>query len=168
MAFRTLLIGLAAAAFALAEGQASALAAASGHSGRAASLPPSNQLLIGGPLEVVVENVRVAKGHVHVDVCSQDLFLNEKDCIYTGVAPAVAGVTTVIVPKVPAGRYAVQAYLDENDNGKVDRNVLGIPKEEVGFSGNPLLITGPPRWKTVSFDHGAAGGSIHLKLRAFP
>lgn len=165
MAFRSLLVGLGAAVLLA----GSAHAAASGRAGRvAASLPPSNQLLIGSALEVVVENVRVARGHVHIDVCSQETFLNEKDCIYSATAPAVAGVTTVIVPKVPAGRYAIQAYLDENDNGKVDRNALGIPKEEVGFSGNPLLLTGPPRWKTVSFEHGPAGGSIHLKLRGFP
>ncbi len=167
MIFRSFLVGAAAASALVAGVPARALAAATS-SGRAGSLPPSNQLLIGGPLEVVVENVRTAKGHLHVDVCSQDTFLNEKDCIYTADAPAVAGVTTVIVPRLPAGRYAVQAYLDENDNGRVDRNRLGIPREEVGFSGNPLLITGPPRWKTVSFDHGAMGGSIRLKLRSFP
>lgn len=172
MTLRSLLIGAAAVSAVAVWGQGAQAGQAAAHLGvhvaTAVSLPPASAFLAGSPLEIVVENVRASKGHVHVDVCSQDTFLNERDCIYSATAPAVAGVTTVIVPKVPAGRYAVQAYLDENDNGKVDRNPLGIPREEVGFSGNPLLIAGPPRWKSVSFDHGAEGGSIHLKLRTFP
>ena len=125
-------------------------------------------LLIAPPLEVVVENVRAARGHVHVDVCPKETFLTDEDCIYVGSAPAVKGVTTVVVPRLPPGRYAIQAYLDENDNGKVDRNRLGIPKEPVGFSRDPSLLLGPPRFKSVAIDQSAAGASIHVKLHAFP
>ena len=66
-------------------------AATSGHTGvKGGSLPPPSSFIAGSPLEVVVENVRVAKGHVHVDVCSQETFLNEKDCVYSADMPATA------------------------------------------------------------------------------
>ena len=137
-------------------------------SGGAASLPSPSSFLAGSPLEVVVENVKTAKGHVHVDVCPKETFLTKDDCVFTASAVAVQGVTTVVIPRLPPGKYAVQAYLDENDNGRVDRNRLGIPKEEVGFSRDPNLLLGQPRFKAVAFDHVGGGGSIHVKLRSFP
>ena len=147
------------------------LCGAAAKSGGAASLPPSSALLMGAPLEVVVENVRAARGHVHVDVCHKETFLTDEDCIYVGSAstsPAVRGVTTVVVPRLPPGKYAVQAYLDENDNGTVDRNRLGIPKEAVGFSRDPSLLLGAPRFKAVAIDQSATGASVRVKLHAFP
>ena len=41
-----------------------------------------------------------------------------------------------------AGRYAVQAFLDENGNGEVDRALFGIPKEGVGFSNDAKIRLG--------------------------
>lgn len=45
---------------------------------------------------------------------------------------------------LPAGDYAVSTFLDENNNGKLDQNMVGIPKERFGFSNNPRILTGPP------------------------
>ncbi len=132
------------------------------------SLPPPSSLIIGAPLEITVENVKSTKGHIHVDVCTKDTFLNDHDCAWSIVAPAVVGSTVLVLPKLPAGRYAVQAYQDENDNGTVDRNALGIPRESVGFSRDPALILGPPHWRNVAIDQTAAGSQIHLKLKTFP
>jgi uncharacterized protein (DUF2141 family) len=136
--------------------------------GAAPSLPPPSPLVIGAPLEITVENVRNAKGHVHVDVCTKDTFMSEEDCAVSAVVPATPGRTVVVIPRLPAGRYAVQAYQDENDNGHVDRNKLGIPTESVGFSRDPVLILGPPRWRAVAIDQTATGSQIHLKLKTFP
>src|SRR5262245_61492436 len=38
---------------------------------------------------------------------------------------------------LPQGTYAVSALHDENGNGKMDKNFLGIPKEGYGASNNP-------------------------------
>lgn len=40
--------------------------------------------------------------------------------------------------------YSIAAFLDENDNGKLDKNFLGIPKEPYGFSKNVKGMFGPP------------------------
>ncbi len=45
---------------------------------------------------------------------------------------------------LPEGDYAISAFLDENGNGKLDKNLFGIPKERFGFSNNPTILTGPP------------------------
>lgn len=59
-----------------------------------------------------------------------------------GVAVSGRDVTATI--DLPPGTYAISVFLDENGNGKLDQNVIGIPKERFGFSNNPRILTGPP------------------------
>lgn len=42
--------------------------------------------------------------------------------------------------------YSIAAFLDENDNSKLDKNFLGIPKESYGFSNNVKGMFGPPNF----------------------
>lgn len=46
--------------------------------------------------------------------------------------------------KIYPGNYAVSVLHDENMNGKMDKNWLGIPKEGFGASNNPKIGFGPP------------------------
>ena len=46
--------------------------------------------------------------------------------------------------ELPKGAYAVSAFHDVNNNGKLDTNPLGIPKEPYGFSNNARGTFGPP------------------------
>jgi uncharacterized protein (DUF2141 family) len=39
---------------------------------------------------------------------------------------------------VPHGEYAIAVFVDVNGNGKMDKNFLGIPKEQYGFSNNVM------------------------------
>lgn len=119
-----------------------------------------------GTLTINVDNVRVAKGRVHVDICPEAKFLKE-DCPWSGNARAQVGVTSVSVGNLPAGRYAVQAFLDENSNGDVDRGLFGIPKEGVGFSNNAKIRLGPPKFAEAAFTFNGGAQAIHLNLRYF-
>ena len=57
---------------------------------------------------------------------------------------AITGRTMkVTFPDVPAGSYAVSIEHDEDSNGKLKTNFIGMPKEGVGISNNP---GGIPRW----------------------
>ncbi|WP_267382955.1 DUF2141 domain-containing protein [Sphingomonas sp. GC_Shp_6] len=122
-----------------------------------------------GTLTVRVGNVRNANGRVHVDICPEARFLKD-GCPYSGAAPAVAGTTVVVVHGVAPGRYAIQAYHDENRNDKVDRNFLGLPKEGVGFSNDAKIVLFPPRapqWADAKFDFAGPAQTTMLNLRYF-
>ncbi len=56
---------------------------------------------------------------------------------------------------VPHGTYALAVIHDENDNGKLD-TFMGMPREGFGFSRNPGIGFGPPRFTSASFDVVAA------------
>jgi uncharacterized protein (DUF2141 family) len=116
-------------------------------------------------LHVVVSHVRSARGHIRVDVCSAEEFL--QDCVHSGAEPAALGETTVFVPDVPPGVYAVQVYQDENDNHKVDRNMLGLPKEGIGFSNDAPIRLAPPKFPAAAFSYAGGDQTIRLRLRHF-
>jgi uncharacterized protein (DUF2141 family) len=119
-----------------------------------------------GVLTVDVGNVRIAKGVVHIDVCPEAKFLKD-DCPWSGNARAKLGETRVTVANLPAGRYAVQAFLDENSNGKVDRGWFGIPKEGVGFSNDAKIRLSPPKFAEAVFAFDGNSRTIRLNLRYF-
>jgi len=119
----------------------------------------------GGTLHVQVDNVRALTGRVHVDLCTQPQFL--KDCPITAEAPPNIGLTTVTLRNLKPGRYAVQAFYDQNGNKKVDRALFGIPKEGVGFSNDAKIRMAPPKWDEAVFDYDGQERTIRLKLRYF-
>lgn len=119
-----------------------------------------------GTLSVEVTNVRNGKGRVHIDVCPEAKFL-KSDCPYFAVAPAHVGTTIVTLHGLPAGRYAVQAFHDENSNDKVDRAIFGLPKEGVGFSNDAPIRFSPPKWADAVFAFDRPTQTIRLKLRYF-
>lgn len=95
-------------------------------------------------VEVHVAKVAAGKGKINVAVCDREHFL--KQCVYSGSAPAqvnAAGETVVRIQNVPAGTWAVLAYQDENSNNDLDR-LLGIPRENYGFSNDARGHFGPP------------------------
>jgi uncharacterized protein (DUF2141 family) len=61
---------------------------------------------------------------------------------------AVAG--PIRIPALVPGDYAALVIHDENRNGKLD-TMLGMPREGFGFSRNPALRMGPPRYGDVRF-----------------
>jgi len=119
-----------------------------------------------GVLTIDVGNVRAARGNVHIDVCPEALFLKD-DCPWSGNALARIGTTRVSVNGLPAGRYAVQAFFDENGNGKVDQMLFGIPKEGVGFSNDAKIVFSPPKFAAAAFAFDGKEQAIRLNLRYF-
>lgn len=65
-------------------------------------------------------------------------------------------------PGIVTGTYAVSVFHDENSNGKMDTNLMGIPREGVGASNNAKGHFGPPRFDAAAFHF--TGGQLDLKI----
>lgn len=61
------------------------------------------------------------------------------------------------------GKYAVSVYHDLNENGKLDRNLVGIPKEPFAFSNTEKLKMGPPAFEDASFHLGSEVKTIAME-----
>ncbi|NCF16435.1 MAG: DUF2141 domain-containing protein, partial [Gammaproteobacteria bacterium] len=57
---------------------------------------------------------------------------------------------TYEIDDVPPGEVAVLVYVDENENGLIDKNFIGIPKEPLGISNN-YRPKGPPTFNRARF-----------------
>ena len=104
-------------------------------------------------LTVVVEHVNEEGGNIGVLVFNspkgwpEDRKLALKDV----VVKAHPGTVTVTVPDLPAGNYAVAVAHDVNVNHKLDKNWLGMPKEQYAVSNNPHVVLKAPSFDTARF-----------------
>lgn len=78
-------------------------------------------------------------------------FLAKGKTIIKQHAPATHGTVAFCVSIPQTGSYAAAVYHDENDNGKFDRNWIGLPGEGGGFSNNPKTFLGPPSYAQAAF-----------------
>jgi uncharacterized protein (DUF2141 family) len=67
---------------------------------------------------------------------------------------------------VPYGDYGVAVFHDENSNGKMDKNVLGIPLEPYGFSNNVRITFGPPKWEEAKFTVKGSTAEVSIGVEA--
>lgn len=68
----------------------------------------------------------------------------------------------VVIEDLPLGKYAISAIHDEDENGKLNTNLVGYPLEKFGFSNNPKIYVTPPSFEKASFE--VQSGSKHLSI----
>lgn len=78
---------------------------------------------------------------------------------------AKEGLTTVQIPDMPLGEYAISLLHDENANGKMDFNMFGIPIEGYGFSNNPRVILSAPSFNESKFSVLSANEVISVQIK---
>jgi uncharacterized protein (DUF2141 family) len=110
-----------------------------------------------------VAGIESAEGHVMVALYDENGFL-KKAVKGARVKPAGASVAGTF-GDVPAGSYAAVAFHDENGNGKLDFNPIGIPIEKTGFSRDATGLMGPPSFADSKFEVNGAATAIVVTLR---
>ena len=82
-----------------------------------------------------------------------------------GATPAVQNGARIVFKDLPEGEYAFAVYHDANANGKMDKNLLGIPTEDYAFSNNALGKMGPPSYASAKFALPATGADLRVSLK---
>ena len=65
---------------------------------------------------------------------------------------------------IPPGTYARAVIHDEDMNGKLDTNWLGIPTEGYGFSNDATGVLGPPPFSAASFKYDGQNVDLTMSL----
>lgn len=65
---------------------------------------------------------------------------------------------------IPPGTYAIAVIHDENMNGKLETNWLGIPIEGYGFSNDAKGVTGVPSFSAASFAYNGRNLDLTMSL----
>jgi uncharacterized protein (DUF2141 family) len=127
-----------------------------------------NAAMQNGSLQVTVTNLRSNKGHLLISVFnSSDGFPSNVNKAFRKQQVAISNQQAVInFADMPAGNYAVAILHDENDDGKMNSNFFGIPKEGYGFSNNVMGTFGPPSFSKASFAcTSSANKSVSIRAR---
>ncbi len=115
-------------------------------------------------LDIELTGIENDHGLVRVAVCTPATFTT-KHCPFTGAAPAKGGSVVVSVPDIPPGRYAVQAYHDEDGNGRLRKGLFGMPAEAIGFSRDARVRLGAPSFDEAAIDVAEPLTATRLRLR---
>ena len=104
-------------------------------------------------LTITVKGVRSADGAVFLAVYDSDKsFMHAPQAKTTRRLNASKGDLKIVIHDLQPGKYAITSYHDENGNGKLDTNALGIPEEGYGFSNDARGGFGPPNFSEAVFD----------------
>lgn len=109
-------------------------------------------------LRVTVEGIRSQQGTIliglydslqsftrAIELSDKEGFLNDPDRFAAVALRANAAMKSAVVfTNLDPGQYAIILFHDENGNGKLDSNALGMPTEPYGFSNNVRGLLGPP------------------------
>lgn len=64
----------------------------------------------------------------------------------------------------PPGDYGISIVYDEDMDGELDLNLIGIPSEAFGFSNNASALIGVPGWEKVRFTVGTDPVRLGIRL----
>lgn len=117
------------------------------------------------PVEIEVTKLRSAKGALRICLTSDPgnfpACTDDADALKRSI-PATQ--RTIRFEALPLGGYAAAVIHDENGNRKLD-TVLGIPREGFGFSRNPGIRMGPPRFSAARFALNGDGADQSITMR---
>lgn len=98
-------------------------------------------------LEIEINNLQSNNGPIYIRILDQ----NENPVI-VGTSSVVNYSTKISFDSISTGKYAIQFFHDENENQKMDFNLIGIPKEKFGSSNDVKPVLGPPKFEKMLFE----------------
>ncbi len=104
-----------------------------------------------GTIEVTITGMQNDRGQLLINVfLSSDGFPSDPERAFRAVPQTIDGQEVhVVFEDIPAGRFAIAAFHDENENFKLDTNFLGIPRERWGVSRGARGLLGPPSFDSA-------------------
>ena len=121
-------------------------------------------LACAADLSVQISDIKTAEGRVMVAVYGNaaDFLKAPLQAVTAAADPAGK---TVVLRDLPPGEYALAVYHDANGNGKMDKNMMGIPTEDYAFSNNAIGKFGPPAFDSARITLAAAGSTTKISLK---
>ncbi|MEM6397678.1 MAG: DUF2141 domain-containing protein [Bacteroidota bacterium] len=131
------------------------------------SMAANKPLDVMRPLKLKVDNIKAKSGTIWVGIYrSADDFLDRERATLKAFQVNVSGSIVVDIPDLLDGEeYALALFHDLNDNGELDTNWIGLPREPWAFSGEPKTRLRLPRFDEVKFRFNAYQNEQKVTLR---
>ena len=109
-------------------------------------------------VQLEITGLKDASGDIYIAVYdSDDDWLGDDTVMRqkVAIAEALDGELVLSELQLPPGEYAFSIFYDVNNNGELDTNFIGIPKEPVAISNNARPRFGPPSYEDAVFTLGS-------------
>ena len=119
---------------------------------------------IDGDLIITVDGLKRHQGQIcfSVFVRSKGFPSNKDSSLQAGCVKVTEASVKLNFKDLEAGNYAVAVFHDTNNDGALNRNLIGIPTEGFGFTNNPTIRTGPPKFNDSAVL--VAGSSTNTRI----
>ncbi len=93
--------------------------------------------LMANDIDIEITNILNKNGDIKIGLYNKAEDFSKIDKFYREAIIKISSKTIKYkFTNIPNGTYAIAVFHDENQNDKIDKNFLGIPKEGYGFSKN--------------------------------
>ncbi|KEO74142.1 hypothetical protein EL17_08355 [Anditalea andensis] len=116
---------------------------------------------------IQIQGLRNADGVATVALYEKDNHLSEDDVKATFKSTIKNNSAVIMTKPLDYGNYSVVVLHDENNNGKMDYNIVRMPKEGVGFSNNPKIGLSKPSFEATKVTLGEKEKKITIKMIYF-
>ena len=122
-----------------------------------------------GSLTIRFEGLRSSKGKIYITIFnkSDGYPTKPENAVRKEIINAAYPSVTVNIQGLTAGTYAISAYHDENSNGKLDTNFLGIPVEGTAASNDAKGKFGPPKFDDARFYYDGNDKILKITFQYF-
>jgi uncharacterized protein (DUF2141 family) len=119
----------------------------------------------GATIRFVVSGLDSDEGHVLCALFDSERTWLTEDRLQTSRVGISGGRAVCRFDDVPPGVYAITAFHDENDDQRLDRGLLGIPREPYCMSRNARRAFAAPRFADASFQHLRGDLTLQARMR---
>lgn len=114
------------------------------------------------PLSLTLDGVEARGGTLYISVQNEAQFLKNSGTAGEMIATPTAG-THSFTYEVPAGRYVVSIWHDDDGDGEFSLTEDGMPADGWAMS-NMDKLTGEPEFDTVAIEVDESGASLTLPV----
>lgn len=120
-------------------------------------------------LTIKITGLRNQQGFVCIALFSSaEGFPSDADKAVKAEYLPISGIPlTATFKDIQYGRYALTVFHDENADGELNQGVFGIPREGLGFSENPSIWKGAPKFQQADFEFMPSNTTVDIEMKYF-
>jgi uncharacterized protein (DUF2141 family) len=117
-----------------------------------------------GNLKIIIKGCRTSGGTALVALYNKSTGFMKKEPLRNASEIIKSTQLTMQFDSLGKGNYAIAIIHDENGNGILDKNDIGIPLEGYGFSNDARGTFGPPEYKDAKFWFAGLNKTIVINM----
>ncbi len=127
----------------------------------------SNAHGVTNRLTINVQGLKASTGRVCYSLFSSSAGFptSPQQAIRAECIPANSDSSAIAFGNLSSGTYAVAVFHDMNGDGQLNKNSFGIPTEGFGFSQNPGIFSGPPKFRDAAIFIAGNSSAIKIQLK---